>query len=320
MASVSVVIPAFNEGAVVAQTVRTVRDCFASTQHECEVIVVDDGSSDDTGRQAAEAGARTIRHAMNIGYGNAILSGVRAASHPLIAITDADGTYPISELPAMVDELVKRDLDMLVGARQGRHYEGSTIKSLSRAAFKFLTEFTVGRRVPDINSGLRVMKRDMCLRYAPVLCGGFSFTTTITVVAMLTHHFVDYRPIVYHARVGKSKVRYFRDTLRAAQILVFTILLFNPIKLYLLLAGMALAALPLILVSLAFPQWAAFVLALCAAYWTSLLLLGLGFLAEQHTRTSALTYPVLGPRYSAVDPARIASITSQDSERQTSSN
>jgi glycosyltransferase involved in cell wall biosynthesis len=240
MASVSVVIPAYNEGSAVGFTVRKVIESFRDSDHTFEVIVVDDGSSDDTSPIAREAGARVLRHPCNIGYGNALLTGIRQAKHPLVAITDADGTYPIEELPGMVSESAEQGLDMLVGARQGSHYQGSLVKRLARRCFKFLAEFACGRTIPDINSGLRVMRRDMVLQFAGVLCGGFSFTTTITIISLLTSRFVKFRSIKYERRIGKSHVRYFRDTLRTAQIIVMTILLFNPIKLYLLFSSLIL--------------------------------------------------------------------------------
>jgi hypothetical protein len=157
------------------------------------------------------------------------------------------------------------------------------VKAIARLFFKFLAEFTTGTRIPDINSGLRVVRRNLIDNYRAVLCGGFSFTTTITVIAMLTHHFVDYRPIKYYKRFGKSKVRYFRDTLRAAQILTMTILIFNPIKLYILLAGLTLGTLlPLGVVAAIVPWLSIPMLTICLAFCATYLVLGLGFLAEQH--------------------------------------
>jgi glycosyltransferase involved in cell wall biosynthesis len=283
MSRVSVIIPAYNEAGAVGRTVQSVRDTFAKSSHQCEIIVVDDGSTDDTGAEAEGAGAVVVRHPMNIGYGNAILTGASNAQFELIALTDADGTYPVQELPSMVDELDERGLDMLVGARQGRHYRGRPTKRAARMFFKFLAEFTTGTRIPDINSGLRVFRRSLIDNYRPVLCGGFSFTTTITVIAMLTQHFVGYRPIGYSKRFGKSKVRYFRDTLRAAQILTMTILIFNPIKLYILLAGLALGTLfPLGVVAAAVPWLSIPMLTICLALSVSYLVIGMGFLAEQH--------------------------------------
>lgn len=296
MASISVVIPAYNEQNAIANTVASVRRAFETTNHEYEIIVVDDGSADRTLELAREAGATVIAHPKNAGYGNSLLTGIRNAKHPWIGITDADGTYPIEELPSMLDEADRRELDMLVGARQGKHYRGSPIKALARWGFKFLSEFTVGQRIPDINSGLRVMRRDMVLRFAPILSGGFSFTTTITIIAFLTHHFVDYRPVAYHPRVDTSHVRYVRDTLRTAQIIVMTILFFNPIKLFILQAGeLILAELCVALLCLIFPDAAPPLVVVAILIAALNFVAALGLLAEQRrVQTMGIIFPDRG--------------------------
>lgn len=236
MADISIVIPAFNEADAIEEIIRNVDDAFRASGHRYEIIVVDDCSTDDTAARARDTPARVIGHPTNKGYGNALLTGVRNAVYPWIAITDADGTYPVAELPRMLDEAVARDLDMYVGARQGRHYDENLVKRWARGFFKLFTEFVVGQPIPDVNSGLRIIRRDLIARCAPALSGGFSFTTSITIIAFQTGHHVAYRPVEYFARTGKSHVRYRRDTLRALQIIVMTIVLFNPIKIYLLQA------------------------------------------------------------------------------------
>jgi glycosyltransferase involved in cell wall biosynthesis len=155
---------------------------------------------------------------------------------PLIAITDADGTYPIEELPKLVKMVNEEGFDMAVGARTGKEYKRGLWKYPARLAFKWLSEFVAGRRIPDINSGLRVMKREKLLPHHKRTCLGFSFTTSITLIFFLNGYFVGYKPIPYSKRVGKSKVKHFKDSLRTAQILVSVISFYNPIKLYLLLA------------------------------------------------------------------------------------
>jgi glycosyltransferase involved in cell wall biosynthesis len=288
--NVSVVIPALDEEGAVAETVSRVRKAFAGTAHEIEIIVVDDGSTDRTGEFAAEAGAQVYRHPLNIGYGNAIITGSRHANHELIAITDADGTYPVEELPAMVDDLVERNLDMIVGARRGKHYESSLIKSLARKLFRVFAEFVAGCRIPDINSGLRVMRRGLIDKYWPIASGGFSFSTTVTVVSLLTSHFVDYVPIDYFARSGSSsKVHHLRDSLRAAQILVMAVLLYNPIKPFLVLAGVVLVSGLVGLALCALLPGAASIVLLCSIYWlTTIIVISLGFIAEQKRVALAL--------------------------------
>lgn len=280
MAAVSIIIPACNEAGAIEDTVKRVQDAFHASSHTFEIIVVDDCSDDDTATRAQTSGVRVIAHPTNKGYGNALLTGVRNATHPWIAITDADGTYPVDLLPGMLEEAVERDLDMLVGARQGKHYYENVVKHGARAFFKAFTEFVVGRSIPDVNSGLRVIRRDLIARCAPALSGGFSFTTSITIIAFQTGHHVDYRPVQYFARRGKSHVRYGRDTLRALQIIVMTIVLFNPIKLFLAQAILASAfALLATLLVFFFPGLHAPLLLLSLGFYAGNIIMALGFLA-----------------------------------------
>jgi glycosyltransferase involved in cell wall biosynthesis len=232
---ISVVIPAFNEGPAIRETVRQVGAALAGVTHE--IIVVDDGSADSTGAQAAEAGARVLRHPHNIGYGGALKTGIRAAAHDTIVITDADGTYPNADIPKLLDEFGK-GFNMVVGARSGNHYHESAIKTPLRYLLKWLVEFTTGRRIPDVNSGLRVFSRDECLPYLNHLCNTFSFTTSITLAYMMTSKFVGYVPIAYYERIGGTKVRLFRDSLRTLQYIVQAILYYNPLKMFILLSAM----------------------------------------------------------------------------------
>ena len=282
MGEVSIVIPAYNESGIVGKTVESVREVFRTSGHAFEIIVVNDGSTDNTGREAEDAGALVIHHPTNIGYGNAILTGVTHAKHSFIAITDADGTYPVSELPAMVSETEDRGLDMLVGARKGKHYQGTIFKRGARGVLRFMAEFTAGKKIPDVNSGLRVMRRDMVLEYAPLLCGGFSFTTTITVIALLQRRSVGYREIEYNARHGKSKVSYLRDTLRVTRLLATVLLLFHPVKLYVLLAagvlGMGILA---VIMHIALEISGVILSILLATGLTAVLLIAVGLPAKQ---------------------------------------
>src|SRR5262249_6848680 len=157
----------------IARTLLDIRQALSGTTNE--IIVVDDGSTDGTGRIAAEAGAKVVRHPENIGYGRSLKDGIAAAQHDIIAIIDADGTYLPSDIPRLMTEL-ERGLDMVVGARSGGHYRESWLKAPLRRVLTRLVEFTVGRGVPDVNSGLRVFRRSTILPYFPQLCNTFSFT------------------------------------------------------------------------------------------------------------------------------------------------
>lgn len=244
---VSVLVPAFNEGPAVRQTVAGVRDALARAGVEHEIIVIDDGSSDETATEAAAAGAVVLRHPLNGGYGRALKTGLRRAQGDLVAITDADGSYPPDALPMLIKKM--SDFDMVVGARQGQHYRGSRAKWFGRKALQRMVLFVTGVLVPDVNSGMRVFRRQIALDNIKQIGNGFSFTTTLTLAMLLEGHFVQYVPVEYHARVGASKVRFRRDVVRTTQILVMAILAYNPIKLFLLMAYIAaLAVIPAIVV------------------------------------------------------------------------
>jgi glycosyltransferase involved in cell wall biosynthesis len=230
---ISVVVPALDEEAAVGRTLAEIREAFDNAGlASAEVIVVDDGSADRTGAIATEAGARLVRHPHNVGYGRSVKDGVGAATHDTIVIIDADGTYPLDALPQMLAEF-HRGVDMVVGARTGDRYRD---KAPLRATLKWLVEFTAGRRVPDVNSGLRVFSKSTMQPYQDHLSNTFSFTTSLTLAYMMTGRFVSYVPIGYRERVGQTKVRLLRDSLRTLQYIVQAITYYNPIKMFLLLA------------------------------------------------------------------------------------
>lgn len=238
---ISVVIPAFNEEDAIGATVEKVREVLSGAgETEFEVIVVDDGSSDRTGEIAASHGARVITKLQNLGYGNSLKLGIHSAKYDTIIITDADGTYPIDQMPALLAKF-RQGFNMVVGARTGEHYRESVIKSPLRRILKWLVEFTAGRRIPDINSGLRIFSKLEAVPFFNHLSEGFSFTTSITLGYMLKMKYVEYIPIPYHKRVGRTKVRLFRDSLRTVQFIVQAILYYNPMKIFLVLAGLSAA-------------------------------------------------------------------------------
>jgi glycosyltransferase involved in cell wall biosynthesis len=235
--NVTVLIPAYNEDSAIADTIHRARAALQSAGCEGQIIVIDDGSTDGTGAAAAATGVSLIRHPTNGGYGRALKSGVREAKGEWIAIMDADGSYPIEKLGELLAHVPS--FDMVVGARQGLSYQGSVLKWQGRKALTALVRFVTGVAVPDVNSGMRVFRKSIALANLDRFSNGFSFTTTLTLAMFNQGHFVKYLPIPYAPRIGKSKVRMGRDTLRTMQILVMAILAYNPIKLFLALTGLA---------------------------------------------------------------------------------
>ncbi len=236
-AVISVIIPAFNERDAIHDTVVAARSTLETAGlFGGEIVVVDDGSSDDTGTIAAAAGARVLRNLENIGYGFSLKRGIAAAANDTIVITDADGTYPIDRIPDLLARYGE-GWDMVVGARTGDHYRESAIKAPLRAALKRLVEFTAGRVIPDPNSGLRVFSRDAIKPFFPHLSDSFSFTTSSTLAYMLKKKTVLYVDIDYRRRIGKTKVRLIRDSLRTTQYIISAIAYYNPLKLFIIMSS-----------------------------------------------------------------------------------
>ncbi len=277
MTEVSVVIPAYNEAEAIATVVAQIHTVLKA-MGEYEIIVVDDGSSDGTGNCARSAGVRVIVNPVNMGYGYSLKRGIREARYECVVITDADGTYPIDQIPSLINAFDK-GFDMVVGARQGSFYWSSLSKGLARVCFKWMSEYVVGKKIADINSGFRAIRRSLILPILPDLSNTFSFSTSSTLIFLLKKYFVGYIPIAYHQRTGKSKVKYLRDTLIATQIMVEIIVRYNPIKLFLLLALIP-AALFLIFCSLIFfTSTLGWILPALASFFFTILLVSFGFLA-----------------------------------------
>jgi len=227
--AVTVVIPAYNEGAHVAAQVEAVRRTMQQTGWPFEIIVVDDGSTDQTAVEADSTGVRVLRRVRNQGYGAALKLGIHHAKHGWILITDADGTYPVEAIPALLAVAEKNE--MVVGARLGKSVQIPLARRPAKWFLRRLASYLAGQNLPDINSGLRLMRRSLVQRYLTLLPDGFSFTTTITLAAACDGHAVAYVPIDYHARLGSSKIRA-RHAYDFTLLILRTIVFFNPLKVF----------------------------------------------------------------------------------------
>jgi len=229
---ISIVIPALNEKDGIEETISLISKVMIEAKLlPYEIVVIDDGSTDKTAVIAENNGAKVIRHPHNIGYGRAIKNGITAAIFETIIITDADNTYPFEEIPKMYEKY-KQGFDMIVGSRTGPNYKESIFKMPLRCLLRFLVEWTSGRSIPDINSGLRIFNRSLSISFFSHLCDTFSFTTSLTLSFMMTGKFVAYHPINYYERTGKSHVRLFRDSLRTLQYIIEAIVFYNPLKFF----------------------------------------------------------------------------------------
>jgi glycosyltransferase involved in cell wall biosynthesis len=234
---VSVVIPAFNERGAIEATIADVRAALAKAKAsfpQSEILVVDDGSSDDTAELAEAAGARVIRQPQNRGYGAALKAGFAAARHDTVVITDADGTYPASAIPEMLE--YADDYEMVIGARVGENVAIPLVRRPAKWLLGRLASYLAGQRIPDLNSGLRVIDRGLEKRFEHLLPSGFSFTTTITLAALCNDRLVHYHPIEYYPRIGESKIRA-THAFDFLLLVLRTVVYFNPLKVFLPLGG-----------------------------------------------------------------------------------
>ena len=229
--NISLIVPAYNEQEGIGHVIRQLLSM--PMQEKSEIIVVDDGSTDRT-REILESfkdDIKIISHSRNKGYGAALKTGIRQAKNDIVVITDADGTYPNGEIPKLVQEM--KDNDMLVGARVGANVNIPMVRRPAKWILNKLANYLTCREIPDLNSGLRVMRKEIVESFLRFLPDGFSFTTTIT-LAMLTNNFeVKYIPINYHKREGKSKINPIKDTTNFLLLVVRTVLYFDPLKVFL---------------------------------------------------------------------------------------
>ena len=228
--AVSIVIPAFNEESGVRPVVVELREILQRHEIRGEIIVVDDGSTDATARAAAAAGARVIRHLSNRGYGAALKTGIPAATYDIIAITDADCTYPAEHIPNLLAEL--ESADMVVGARVGRNVQIPLIRRPVKWALNHLANYLSNARIPDLNSGLRAFRRDVVMQYFPILPDQFSWTMTITLAMHCDKYAVSYLPINYRERKGRSKIMPW-DAGSFLILILRTSMLFRPLRVFL---------------------------------------------------------------------------------------
>jgi len=277
---ISIVIPAYNEEGAIGDTVNEIKTICQKAKIEIfEIIVVNDGSTDKTAEELKTFDVTVINHPHNIGYGRSLKDGIIAAQYDTIVITDADCTYPFDKVPLLLEEYGK-GFDMVVGARTGKYYQESLLKSPLRRILRFMVEFSAERKIPDINSGLRVFSKAKLMPMLPRLCNTFSFTTSMTLAFMMTGKFVKYVDIPYHKRKGKTKVKLVKDSLRTLQYIMQAINYYNPLKIFILFAGFCLILSFLFFFTGIFTQWKTLFSFGIGSALLSLMILCVGLLAD----------------------------------------
>jgi glycosyltransferase involved in cell wall biosynthesis len=222
----SVVIPAFNEATSIATVVRE----LSAAAPWREILVIDDGSSDDTGAQAFAAGARVIRHPYNKGNGAAVKTGIRDATGTFVLIADADGQHRPADAARLVSQLDVYDL--VVGARSGRTQAGLA-RRLGNSALNWIAGYLAQQRIPDLTSGFRAARRECLVEFLHLLPNGFSTPTTTTLAFMKAGYSVRFEPVDAARRQGASNIRLGSDGVQFLLILLKVITIFSPLRIFL---------------------------------------------------------------------------------------
>lgn len=228
----SVVIPAFNEENSIGEVLNDLKAIVDKTGHQYEIIIVDDGSSDKTAEILKKIDfVRLIQHPVNRGYGAALKTGIKNAKGNLILIMDADGTYPSESIPRLLE--YSDEYDMVVGARIGENVNIPLYRKPAKLFLTKLANYLVKTKIPDLNSGMRLFKKEDSMRYFHILPSKFSFTTTITLSYLSDDLTIKYVPIDYHKRYGSSKIKPLTDGVNFVLLILKVITYFNPFRIFL---------------------------------------------------------------------------------------
>lgn len=228
----SILVPAYNEQDAIGGVLDEIQSAMGQVNAPYELIVVDDGSTDDTRAVCkARPEVRVICHDQNRGPGAARTTGVRAARGRYVVMIDADGTYPAEAIPRMIEEL--SHCDMVIGARGAETGSLRWLRSLAKRAIKALASYLTQATIPDLNSGLRAMKRDLVFEFLPILPATHSWVSTITMAFLSNGHHVRWIPIAYRRRIGDSSFHPIADTYNYLSLVVRSIMYFNPLRIFL---------------------------------------------------------------------------------------
>lgn len=225
--TVSVILPAKNEGKALPSILRSLKEI--DKIHE--IIVVDDGSQDSTSKLESDDKTQIIHLPYSIGNGGAVKTGARLATGDILIFMDADGQHSVDDIPRLLDQLHKGGYDMVIGARS-KGSQANIFRSIANRAYNHIASWMVGQEIIDLTSGFRAVRAEKFKEYLHLLPNGFSYPTTITMAFFRSGYTVNYLPIKTNKRVGKSHITPLRDGMRFLLIIFKVGTLFSPIKLF----------------------------------------------------------------------------------------
>jgi len=227
---VSIVLPAKNESGAIAQTLAQIQQL----QLVHEIIVVNDGSTDQTKQVAETVGAKVITHPYSKGNGAAIKTGARTATGDIIVFMDADGQHDPDDIPKLLEK-INQGYDLVVGARQ-KGSQASVGRGIANALYNNLATYMTEQKVEDLTSGFRAVRADKFREFLYLLPNGFSYPTTSTMAFFRAGYSVAYVPIHAAKRIGKSHIQPLKDGVRFFLIIFKIATLFSPLKMFLPIA------------------------------------------------------------------------------------
>ncbi|MHB1293521.1 MAG: glycosyltransferase family 2 protein [Anaerolineae bacterium] len=229
---VSIVIPAYNEEEAMGVVLDDVLAVMRTLDITYEVIVVDDGSTDRTVAICQERpGVQVVSHSRNRGNGAARTTGVKVARGKYVIMTDADGTYPADAIPRLIKEL--ETCDMVIGAREKEMGTLKWLRSFAKEFIRGLASYMTQTHIPDLNSGMKGMRRDLVLQFLPIVPTTHSWVSTTTMAFLSSGYEVRWIPIKYFKRIGRSTFHPIRDTYNYLMLVIRTIMYFNPLRIFL---------------------------------------------------------------------------------------
>ncbi|MCH8004325.1 MAG: glycosyltransferase family 2 protein [Nanoarchaeota archaeon] len=231
MVRISIVVPAYNEEKTIENTIENIKKSIKNLKDKIDIIVVDDGSNDKTAEILSKIkDIKLIRHRMNKGYGASLKTAIKNMASDYILIIDGDNTYPTSPIPSLIN--YSKKYDMVVGTRTGRIVKIPFLRRPAKWFLKHFAQYVTKTKIPDLNSGLRIFKRSIALRFMNLFPDGFSFTTTLTIACLTNDYNIKYIPINYYGRKGKSMIHPIKDFIGFTNLIFRLTIFFKPLNVF----------------------------------------------------------------------------------------
>lgn len=247
--AISIIIPVFNEEKTVSEVLETLHRNILNLNITFELIVVNDGSTDKTKDILSEVSyIKLVSHKINRGYSTALKTGIEHSSYDWILTMDADGSHPAHQIPDLLAQT--SEYDLIIGARTGENAYDTVARGTGRKIITAFAQYISKTKIPDINSGFRLFKKELARKFWHLFPDGFSFSTTLTVASHVAHYAVTYVPIdTYKRKGGKSTIKPFRDFGGFFSIVLRLAIYFKPLRVFIPLSAFFMAAALITLIS-----------------------------------------------------------------------